>query len=46
MMKVRQKSSWDEAEIADYLKKTVIPMRIAITDGDFPRFDCARGLRK
>ena len=36
MMKVRQKSSWDEAEIADYLKKTVIPMRIAITDGDFP----------
>ena len=35
-MKVRQKSSWDEAEIADYLKKTVIPMRIAITDGDFP----------
>ena len=36
MMKVRQKSSWDEAKIADYLKKTVIPMRIAITDGDFP----------
>ena len=36
MMKVSQKSSWDEAEIADYLKKTVIPMRIAITDGDFP----------
>ena len=36
MMKVSQKSSWNEAQIADYLKETVIPMRIAIMDGDFP----------
>jgi len=35
-MKVSQKSSWNETEIGDYLKKTVIPMRIAITDGAFP----------
>ena len=31
-----KKSSWNEAQIGTYLKETVIPMRIAITDGDFP----------
>ena len=35
-MDVGKKSSWNEAQIGAYLKETVIPMRIAITDGDFP----------
>ena len=35
-MDVGKKTSWHDAQIADYLKETVSPMRIAITDGDFP----------
>ena len=35
-MDVGKKSSWNEAQIGTYLKETVIPMRIVITDGDCP----------
>jgi hypothetical protein len=35
-MKVAATSDWAEQEIADYMQRTIIPMRIAVVDQEFP----------
>ena len=35
-MKISKNSAWNEQEISDYLSDAVIPIRLAVTQDDFP----------
>lgn len=35
-MNLSKQSAWSESQISDYLDKTIIPIRLAVPDGDYP----------